>query len=281
MAEFIKIPKNRNVSEAKKKSVAGKQNFKCANKPDANITRIEDYRCPLWEKQGDNQGCFDESGYDIDHIVEHALTYDDSIKNLQALCKSCHSVKTKRFLILNNEDKKENFWDSDSHKTANDNKATCEFCNKTFSSVYGLKKHIATSNICLKKHAATSTLFLIHRSRGTPLEMPSLYNCRYCKKDYWEDDLTVHYKTCPKKREDKTVQEQLADSERDLEEKIKESEMRKKALDEAQIKIRILEEKNRELNKAYNLLKENRGFTKSKEQKQVINITNYGNNNFF
>lgn len=96
------LSKKRNVSEAKKRNVAGKQYFKCANRPGSNITRIEDYRCPLWEKQGEYQGCFDESGYDIDHIVEHALTFDDSINNLQALCKSCHSVKTKRFMIIDN-----------------------------------------------------------------------------------------------------------------------------------------------------------------------------------
>ena len=89
----------RNVSDAKKKMVAGKQFFKCANTPNSNIERLESYDCPLWKIVGKNAGSFDESGYDIDHIVEHSLTMDDSIDNLQALCKMCHSVKTKRFLI--------------------------------------------------------------------------------------------------------------------------------------------------------------------------------------
>ena len=50
------------------------------------------------------KGCFDESGYEIDHIVEHSITNDDSLNNLQALCKMCHSVKTKRFMINDNSE---------------------------------------------------------------------------------------------------------------------------------------------------------------------------------
>jgi hypothetical protein len=80
----------RKVSEATKKLIAGKQNYKCA-------AGIPDYQCPLWI--GNNKGCFDESGYEIDHIVEYSMSKDDSIKNLQALCRSCHMVKTKRFMI--------------------------------------------------------------------------------------------------------------------------------------------------------------------------------------
>ena len=86
----------RKVSEAVKKQVAGKQKYKCANDPKSDI--VEDYECPLWHKI-ENKGCFDESGYEIDHKVEHCISRDDNIKNLQALCKSCHVVKTKRFLI--------------------------------------------------------------------------------------------------------------------------------------------------------------------------------------
>jgi hypothetical protein len=85
--------------EAKKKNVAGKQFFKCANKPDSKINKIKNYQCPLWQKNDDTKGCFDESGYEIDHIIEYSITNDDSLNNLQALCKMCHSVKTKRFMI--------------------------------------------------------------------------------------------------------------------------------------------------------------------------------------
>jgi hypothetical protein len=94
----------RSVSDSIKKKVAGRQFFKCNNKIAVDIIGLKDYLCPLWQKQDDNKGCFDESGYDIDHIVEHSITADDNPDNLQALCKSCHSVKTKRFLNKKTDD---------------------------------------------------------------------------------------------------------------------------------------------------------------------------------
>lgn len=84
------------VSEGLKKLVAGKQNFKCANKPLTNV--IKNYDCPIWQNPL-RQGNFGEEGYQIDHIIEHCITKDDTEKNLQALCLSCHSVKTKRFML--------------------------------------------------------------------------------------------------------------------------------------------------------------------------------------
>lgn len=84
------------VSESLKKKIAGKQFFKCANSPKKSV--ISDYLCPLWRVNDDHRGCFDESGYEIDHINEHSIFEDDSEANLQALCKCCHIVKTKRFL---------------------------------------------------------------------------------------------------------------------------------------------------------------------------------------
>jgi hypothetical protein len=39
-------------------------------------------------------GNFNRSGYDIDHIVEVADGGTDAIENLQALCPSCHRVKS-------------------------------------------------------------------------------------------------------------------------------------------------------------------------------------------
>ena len=172
----------------------------------------------------------------------------------------------------------------------NDNKTVCEFCDKTFSSIYSLKKHIETAKICIKK-------------RNVPLELSPVYNCQYCKKDFYrKDNLAIHHKTCSKKeehedkiiqKENKEIQNRLEKIESDLREKTKELEKCKKVLDEAQIKIRILEEKNRELNDAYKSLKETNtslnidlginkglleGLKKSKKRKQVINITNYGNN---
>lgn len=89
----------RKLSESLKKKVAGKQFYKCANKPDKSHKSLLNYKCPLWSNSNkDIQGNFDESGYEIDHIKEYSITKDDSEENLQALCKMCHSVKTKRFL---------------------------------------------------------------------------------------------------------------------------------------------------------------------------------------
>jgi hypothetical protein len=83
------------VGEATKKKIAGRQFYKCANNLTAKLDKLENFKCPLWAKADENKGSFDESGYDIDHINEHAVTLDDGKNNLQALCKSCHSVKTK------------------------------------------------------------------------------------------------------------------------------------------------------------------------------------------
>lgn len=97
--------KRKTISEAKKKQVAGYQLYKCANSNSMTLKGLEDYKCPLWLSDKHN-GSFDESGYEIDHIVEHCKTRDDSLKNLQALCKMCHMVKTKRFNINHKAKKK-------------------------------------------------------------------------------------------------------------------------------------------------------------------------------
>ena len=93
----------RKVSEALKKLVAGRQNYKCANK--FNSLVVKNYNCPLWENK-ERQGSFGEEGYQIDHIIEHSISKNDTQENLQALCLSCHSVKTRRFMIQT-EDKSE------------------------------------------------------------------------------------------------------------------------------------------------------------------------------
>lgn len=79
----------RKLTKAQKESVAAKQHFKCAN-------TITDYVCPLWAKSTQDAGSFGEEKYHIDHIKEIWDGGDDSDSNLQALCLSCHSVKTKR-----------------------------------------------------------------------------------------------------------------------------------------------------------------------------------------
>ena len=102
----------RKVTESVKKSIAVKQNFKCANFPGSNI--IPDYECVYHKCRS---GVFDESGYEIDHIIEFDETQDDfdqdaylqfyqpfvseiqydKVSNLHALCIPCHHVKTTHF----------------------------------------------------------------------------------------------------------------------------------------------------------------------------------------
>jgi len=73
----------RNVTESQKKRVAGRQRYTCA-------ASVEDYACPM------NGQPFDESGYEIDHIKELREGGTNDLSNLQALCVSCHRVKTSR-----------------------------------------------------------------------------------------------------------------------------------------------------------------------------------------
>ena len=74
-----------------KKSVLARP--QCENSPIVPATGCRGYRCPLWIY---NSGVFDEAGCEIDHIVEVAQGGSNEITNLQVLCPSCHSVKTRR-----------------------------------------------------------------------------------------------------------------------------------------------------------------------------------------
>ena len=76
-----------------KKIIIVNQNNKCANSPDNPVTNLTDYKCPFWIY---NYGFVDDSGFNIDHIEEQTLTYNNNLDNLQALCKCCYSVKTKK-----------------------------------------------------------------------------------------------------------------------------------------------------------------------------------------
>jgi len=158
----------RKVSESMKKKIAGKQYFKCANNSKKNnLKGLENYKCPLWEKSGEEKGSFDESGYEIDHITEFCITTDDNEENLQALCKSCHTVKTKRFMRkynkkedLENEDKNDSEGDddeSDNDESDNDESEDdydmtnfiCNKCYKEFSTEGNLKRHRKNSLNCV------------------------------------------------------------------------------------------------------------------------------------
>ena len=87
------------------KQIAARQKYKCANNPDDNLKYINDYDCPLYEY---NDGIFDESGYEIDHILELDDGGDNKEVNLQALCKTCHGVKTNNYNAKKGLDKLEN-----------------------------------------------------------------------------------------------------------------------------------------------------------------------------
>src|SRR5271166_4793955 len=84
----------KHLPESIKKRVAGKQNFKCANKPGSNLKNLEEYNCELWKFR---DGSFGEASYEIDHIEEYSISQNHMESNLQALCPACHRVKTSRF----------------------------------------------------------------------------------------------------------------------------------------------------------------------------------------
>lgn len=126
----------RKLSEAQKKRVAGKQFYKCANESGKQLIGLSDYDCPLWKIDGNNRGSFDESGYHIDHIIEHCLTGDDSEGNLQALCKMCHDIKTKRFMDVDGHGKNKVCEKNDTDVF------TCKLCDKVFSSNSSLYRHV-------------------------------------------------------------------------------------------------------------------------------------------
>ena len=68
-------------------------NTVCANNPNNFAPGCKGYICPLWKN---SNGLFDESGLQIDHIIEVTHGGTNDIHNLQTLCPCCHSVKTKR-----------------------------------------------------------------------------------------------------------------------------------------------------------------------------------------
>lgn len=82
---------DRNVSEKTKQQVAKSQDYKCANSP--SQTEYKQYKCLLWTH---GNGTFDQSGYEVDHLVALMNGGTNDISNLRALCPNCHRVKTKR-----------------------------------------------------------------------------------------------------------------------------------------------------------------------------------------
>ena len=86
-----KSKKSRYIKPSDEKKLLKKQKFRCANFPESNLYNIDKYQCKLWKHC---DGTFDEAGYQIDHVIDHHLTGDNNIDNLQLLCPQCHVVKT-------------------------------------------------------------------------------------------------------------------------------------------------------------------------------------------
>ena len=93
--------RRKNISDQIKSELLGRQFNCCNNRPGNNDSSFNipgtgrKYLCPLWKLSVPEQGLFDESGYDADHIHEHSHGGTDDISNLQLLCPCCHSYKTK------------------------------------------------------------------------------------------------------------------------------------------------------------------------------------------
>lgn len=103
--------RKRTLTGTQKKNVVSRQSYKCANKPGSNC--IKDYECPIWKSR---DGIFDESGYEIDHIIEFSVGGSDELENCQALCLCCHRVKTIRFLINRNKQKTNYYKNNNNNK---------------------------------------------------------------------------------------------------------------------------------------------------------------------
>ncbi len=85
-------PPRPHISAEKKLLIAGEQRFRCAG---------DHERCPCWIL---NQGSFDESGFEIDHSPAWRDACRSDRLSLQALCHSCHALKTRLERIRDQEE---------------------------------------------------------------------------------------------------------------------------------------------------------------------------------
>ena len=176
----------RSLTHAQKKFVAANQHFKCNNKPGVILAGLGNYECPLW-KGGDHKGTFDISGYDIDHVVEWSISKDDSLDNLQALCISCHKVKTKKFM-MSKKAKGKTRAKPDPEVSSEDeedgvNNFRCNQCDKKFSSIGNLNRHIKSAKSCSDDKSC------------------DMFKCEFCKKNFTQKtSLQKHHTSCSKKK---------------------------------------------------------------------------------
>jgi hypothetical protein len=132
--------KRKKIAQSTINSILVRQRFRCANSPGSGLDRLANFLCPLWRIESDDRGFFDDSFYDIDHIKEVSISGDNSLGNLQALCKSCHGVKTRSFMkeyakiklakqeqsIEKNSNDKSSNESDDENKSGDDNKSDDE-----------------------------------------------------------------------------------------------------------------------------------------------------------
>lgn len=101
----MNLNRKRRLTPSQKKTVAGNQNYKCANTIGSEFSKQYDVTCLLWTHP-ERQGTFGKEGYEVDHIIEFSQGGADTIENCQALCLSCHRVKTINFNQNRNKRKK-------------------------------------------------------------------------------------------------------------------------------------------------------------------------------
>ena len=75
---------SRKLTESIKKVIAGRQLYKCANKPDFNTFK---FNCPLW-LNSENRGSFDINGFTIYNKVSNGRFYEEE-DDLYAICHLC------------------------------------------------------------------------------------------------------------------------------------------------------------------------------------------------
>jgi len=209
------MPKRINLKEGAKKLVAGDQ-YKCANKPESNIIGLENYDCPLW-KDPDNPGSFDKSSYNIDHIIEYAIGGTNDIDNLQALCISCHAVKTKVFVSITLPEIRENIMEkvkdvvivveNKPQETICSLKYNCETCNYSTDVHCNFQKHVNSKkhkeklagliDIKILNDIDTSPILNAHHKSNIKNE----YICAYCNNMYSsQTSLSRHRHACSNKK---------------------------------------------------------------------------------
>ena len=135
---------------------------------------------------------------------------------------------------------------------------TCEFCNKTYSNKYNLKKHQKTTKSCL---FLQDKVFLQHDE-----DCKTILNCEYCfKKFFRSDNVYKHDKICK-------VKKKLKAQEEAYEKKLKaQEENHKKKLMEHKIEIKDLQDRLENLAKI--AIEKPTTSTSTTTNNNVINLT--------